>query len=218
MPAAKAGVGVGMTAGTAINTTTRRELYLDRRVCTVTDKRIDIHPARSIVILPIITLLLGLLAFPVIFFWGGSLSVGLQMLLTLAAVIVVPLSGLGVVYSIAGAHIVVERHKQSAVLQQGYLGMGVGTQELIPFWKFDSMRVRELTPHDYRGHHEDFAQYEIAIRKVSGREIPVGTITVARFEANEGLARAREIATIIADMAGSTVHVERTKIGPGASS
>jgi hypothetical protein len=132
-------------------------------------------------------------------------------------VIIVPLSGLGLVYSIAGAHIVVERHKQSAVLQQGYLGMGVGTQELIPFWKFDHMIVRELTPHDYRGHHEDFAQYEVAIKKVSGREIAVGTVTVARAEAKEGLARAREVATIIADMAGSKVHVERTKIGPGAS-
>jgi hypothetical protein len=161
--------------------------------------------------------LLGLLAFPVIFFGGGSLSVGLRFALTVAAVLIVPLSGLGVVYSIAGAHIVIERHKQSAVLQQGYLGMGVGTQELIPFWKFDHMIVRELTPHDYRGHHEDFAQYEVAIKKVSGREISVGTVTVARAEAKEGLARAREIATIIADMAGSNVKVQRTKIGPGAS-
>jgi hypothetical protein len=184
---------------------------------TITDGRIDIHPARSLIFLPIITLLLGLLAFPVLFFWGSSLSLGLRFALTIAAIIVVPLSGIGLVYSIAGAHIVVERHKQSAVLQQGYLGMGVGTQELIPFWKFDRMIVRELTPHDYRGHHEDFAQYEVVIKKVSTREIPVGTVTVIRSEAKEGLARAREIANIIADMAGTTVHVERTKLGPGAT-
>lgn len=206
-----------MAAETTFENAARRELYLDRRVCTITDGRIDIHPARSIIFLPLIMLVLGLLAFPVLFFWGGSLSIGLRLLLTLAAVIIVPLSGLGLVYSIAGAHIVVERHKQSAVLQQGYLGMGVGTQELIPFWKIDSLVVRELTPHDFRGHHEDFAQYEIAIKKVSGREISVGTVTVARREAKEGLARAREIATIIADMAGSTVHRERTKTGPGAT-
>lgn len=206
-----------MTAQTAIESTSRRDLYLDRRVCTVTENRIDIHPARSIIVLPIITLLLGLLTFPVIFFWGGSLSLELRLFLTMAAVIVVPLSGVGLVYSIAGAHIVVERHKQSAVLQQGYLGMGVGTQELIPFWKIDSMEVRELTPHDYRGHHEDFAQYEVAIKKVSGREIPVGTVTVARREAKEGLARAKEIAEIIAEMAGTRVHVAKTRIGPGAT-
>lgn len=207
-----------MTAETAIDSATRRELYLDRRVCTATAGRIDIHPARSIIFLPILTLLLGLAAFPVIYFWGGSLSLGLRMGLTLAAVIIVPLSGLGIVYSIAGAHIVIERHKQSAVLQQGYLGMGVGTQELVPFWKIDSIEVRELTPHDYRGHQEDFAQYEVAIKKVSGREISVGTVTVARAEAKEGLQRAREIADLIAEMAGSEVHVARTKLGPGASS
>ena len=207
-----------MTAETAIEEgVQRRDLYLDRRVCTVTDGRIDIHPARSIIYIPIVTLLLGLLAFPVLFFWGGSLSIGVRLALTMAAVLIVPLSGIGLVYSIAGAHIVIERHKKSAVLQQGYLGMGVGTQELIPFWKIDRMEVRELTPHDYRGHHEDFAQYEIAIKKVSGREIPVGTITVARAEAKEGLARAREIANIIAEMAGSTVHVAKTKLGPGAT-
>ena len=53
----------------------RREIYLDRRVVTVTPDRIDVHPARSIVFLPLLTLLLGLAAFPVIFFWGGSMSV-----------------------------------------------------------------------------------------------------------------------------------------------
>ena len=205
-----------MTAQTAIEGMNRREFYLDRRVCTATDKRIDIHPARSIIFLPIVTLLLGLAAFPLIFFWAGSLSIGLRMAVTLAAVVIVPLSGLGIVYSIAGAHIVIERHKQSAVLQQGYLGMGVGTQELIPFWKIDSIEVRELTPHDYRGHQDDFAQYEIAIKKVSGREIAVGTVTVARAEAKEGLRRAREVAGIIAEMAGSSVHVARTRMGPGA--
>jgi hypothetical protein len=196
----------------------RRELYLDRRICTATPERIDIHPARSIIVLPLITLLLGLAAFPVIYFWGSSLSLELRLGLTLAAVIVVPMSGLGLVYSIAGAHIVIERHKQSAVLQQGYLGMGVGTQELIPFWKIDAIRIRELTPHDYRGHHEDFAQYEIYIKKLSTREVSVGMVTVARAEAEEGFGRAREVADLIAEMSGSTVQVDPIIEGAGARS
>ena len=133
----------------------------------ITERRIDIHPARSIVFLPLLTLILGLSAFPIIFFWGSSLSLMLRMLLTLGAMIVVPVSGIGLVYSIGGAHVVVERAKQSAVLQQGYLGMGVGTQELIPFWKIDHILMREITPHDYRGHHEDFAQYELVLVKVA---------------------------------------------------
>jgi hypothetical protein len=184
---------------------TKRFIYLDRRVCSVTPGRIDVHPARSIVVLPLLTLLLGLLAFPVIYFGGSSLSVELRMVLTLFALFVVPLSGLGVVYSIAGAHVVVERHKQSAVLQQGYLGMGVGTEELIPFWKMDKIVVEETMPGDV-----EFAQYEIAILKLSGRFVTVGTVTTPRASAEEGLSRADEVATLIADMSGvELVHTVR---------
>ena len=201
-----------MAAETTLNETPeRREIYLDRRVVTVTPNRIDVHPARSIVFLPLLGLLLGLSAFPPIFFWGGSMSVELRLLITLGAIVVVPLSGIGVVYSIAGAHIVVERQKQSAVLQQGYLGMGVGTQELVPFWKIDRINLKELTPHDYRGHHEDFAQYEVSILKLSGKEISVGLVTVARAEAEEGKTRAHEVASLIAEMSGTRMHVARTR-------
>ncbi|HWC30176.1 MAG TPA: hypothetical protein VG845_08855 [Dehalococcoidia bacterium] len=203
-----------MAAETTLDAPERREIYLDRRVVTVTPDRIDVHPARSIVFLPLLTLLLGLAAFPAIFLWGDSMSVELRLLITLAAIFVVPLSGIGLVYSIAGAHLVVERQKQSAVLQQGYLGMGVGTQELIPFWKIDRVNVRELTPHDYRGHHEDFAQYEVSILKLSGKEITVGMVTVARADAKEGMARVREVASLIAEMSGTKVHIARTKEGP----
>jgi len=203
-----------MAAETAIESPQRRQIYLDRRVCTVTPDRIELRPARSIIFLPLIVLIVGLAAFPIIYFWGASLSLGLRMLLTVGAVLLVPLAGIGLVYSIAGAHIVIDRAKQSVVLQQGYLGMGVGTQELVPFWKVDRISVRELTPHDYRGHHEDFAQLEVVLRKVSGKEISVGLVTVARSEAKEGLARAREVASLIAEMCGVKVHVARTREAP----
>jgi hypothetical protein len=162
----------------------------------------------------LITLLLGLGAFPAIFFWGDALSVPVRMLLTLGAIVLVPVSGLGIVYSVAGAHLVVDATKQSAVLQQGYLGMGVGTQELVPFWKIDRLVVQELTPHDYRGHHEDFAQFEVYILKLSGRQVNVGMVTTARADAEAGRARALEVATLIADMAGVTVEVPAVTEGP----
>lgn len=202
-----------MAAETTLGTPDRREIYLDRRVMLVTPGRIDVHPARSIVFLPLITLVLGLAIFPLIFFYGDGLSIPVRLLLTLAAIVVVPLSGLGLVYSIAGAHLVIDAEKQSAVLQQGYLGMGVGTQELVPFWKIDKIVVQELTPHDYRGHHEDFVQYEIYILKLSGRQVSVGMVTTARVDAKDALARAREVADLIADMSGTKVHVPKVKQG-----
>jgi hypothetical protein len=197
-----------VTADAPVAAAGHREIYLDRRVCSATPGRIEIHPARSIIFLPLTTLLLGLAAFPVIFFWGGSLSIGLRMLLTLGAIVLVPISGLGLVYSIAGAHIVVDRAKQSVVLQQGYLGMGVGTLELVPFWKVDRLEVVELPTSDPR---EDFVQYEVALIKISGKRISIGLVTVTRDEAKAGLARAREVAELIADMAGSKVHQPRSK-------
>ena len=192
----------------------RREIYIDRRICLVTPGHIDIHPARSLIFLPILTLLLGLAAFPAIFFFGDSLSIPVRMLLTLGAIILVPASGLGIVYSVAGAHLVIDASKQSAVLQQGYLGMGVGTQELVPFWKIDKIVVQELTPHDYRGHHEDFVQYEVYILKLSGKQVNVGMITTARVDAEEARARALEVAGLIAEMAGSTVYEAPVREGP----
>jgi hypothetical protein len=183
-----------------------RDLYLDRRVVSVKLDRIDIHPARSIIFLPLVALLFGIAIFPAMFFWGDSLSLGLRLLLTFAAIVIVPLSGVGLVYSIAGAHMVIDKKKQSAVLQQGFLGMGVGTEELIPFFKIDKMLVQELTPHA-----EDFAQYEVAIVKISGKHVPVGTVTVARVEEKQGLARAREVAALIAAIAGTKVSVSRRR-------
>jgi hypothetical protein len=200
-----------MAAESALTNQTARELYLDRRVVTIRPERIDVHPARSIIFVPLITLLLSLSIFPAIYLWGDSLSLTVRVGLTLAAIVIVPISGMGLVYSIGGAHMVIERAKQSAVLQQGFLGMGVGTQELIPFWKIDRILVQELTPHDYRGHHEDFAQYEVAIVKISGKHVPVGMVTVARADEKEGLGRAREVAAAVAEMSGTRVSVARRR-------
>ena len=202
------------TADSVLAGPQRRELYLDRRVCAATPDRIDIHPARSIIFLPLFTLLLGVACFPLIFFWGDSFPLWALVGITLVAIVVIPVSGIGLVYSIAGAHIVVDRKKQSAVLQQGYLGMGVGTQELVPFWKFDYVAVRETLPGGPL--EEDFAQYEVLIVKLSGRELSAGTVTVLRSASAEGRGRALEIATLLAEMAGCAVKVERPSSGVAA--
>jgi hypothetical protein len=195
-----------MTAETAINADTRRDLYLDRRIVTVTPEKIDIHPARSIIFLPLFGLLLGITLFPVVYFFGDSLPLWLLVGITFAGIVLVPVSGMGLVYSIAGAHVVIDTNKQSAVLQQGYLGMGVGTQELIPFHKIDYIKVEDVIPSDDRGHQQDFAQYEISIVKISGKVIPLGSVTVARSDANHGLEHAREVAGLVAKMTGTRLE------------
>lgn len=191
-----------MAAETTFEGPPKRDLYIDRRVVSVSPGKIDIHPARSIIFLPLIGLAMGIMVFPLVYFFGEALPLWLLVAVTLAGVVLVPVSGMGLVYSIAGAHVVIDAGKQSAVLQQGYLGMGVGTQELVPFWKIDFVRVQEITPHDYRGHQDDFAQYEIAIVKLSEKVVPLGLVTVARAEARAGLDRAVEVGRLVAEMAG----------------
>ena len=81
------------------------------------------------------------------------------------AIVTIPLAGIGFVYTIAGANVVFEREKQSGVWQQGFLGMGVGTIELVPFWKIDQIRIEEVTRERQRGEVQDLAQLEIVARE-----------------------------------------------------
>jgi hypothetical protein len=187
-------------------TATARRISMDRRMCVVTPERIDIRPSRASISLPAAGLLAGLALFAVVVFWQSALPFPFVVLLVLAAVLLLPLSGMGLVYSVAGAHVVVDKAKQSAVWQQGLLGMGVGTRELVPFWKIEELEVEETVPQDQRGLPQDVAQFEVTLLKTSGRRLRLGTVTVPRSLAVDGLERARQVAEAIADIADKPVH------------
>jgi hypothetical protein len=112
------------------------------------------------------------------------------------------LAGIGFVYAVGGANVVFDRAKQSGVWQQGFLGMGVGTTELVPFWKIAEVRIDETTAERQRGELQDVAQLEVAIVKVSGKRLKVGDVVVARSMVREGLADVRALADAIAEMSG----------------
>jgi len=191
--------------------TATQRIDMDRRRCTVTADRIDIRPSRGSVLLPAAGLALGLLLFAVVVLWQSTLPFPLVILLVLAAVLLLPFSGMGFVYSVAGAHVVVDRAKQSAVWQQGLLGMGVGTRELVPFWKIEQLEVEETVPQDHRGLPQDLAQFEVVLLKTSGRRLGVGAVTVPRSLAADGLERARQVAEAIGGMAGKPVQAPKPR-------
>jgi hypothetical protein len=155
---------------------------------------------------PLVGLGVAGLCFVAIVLGLSTLPFPLIVLLFLVAVVIVPLSGMGLVYSLVGANIVVDRDKQSAVWQQGLLGMGVGTQEVVPFWKIDHIIVAETTNERQQGQLQDLAQYEITLVKTSGRHLKVGDVTVPRTLAKEGLAQASEVAQAIGDLAERPVQ------------
>jgi len=180
----------------------RREIDLHRRVCVIDAGRIDIRPARSAAIAPLISFGLGVLAFVAVVYWLETLPFPLVLLLMGAALLLVPLSGMGFVYSVYGANVVIDGAKQSAVWQQGMMGMGVGTQEVVPFGKIERLEVGETSSESQEGGSQDFAQYEVTLLKTSGRRLSLGQITVPRYAAGAGLARAREVGEAVAALTG----------------
>jgi hypothetical protein len=181
----------------------KRIVYLNRRVAFIEPHRVNVRPALAAALFPLAGLISGIAAFAAIILWLGSLPFWLVVLLLLYAIMAIPLAGIGFVYTIAGANVVFEKEKQSGVWQQGFLGMGVGTTELVPFWKIDEIRIEETTGgRRWQGESEDVAQFEIVLMKVSGKRLRIGDIIVPRSMMREGLDEVREVAAAIAEMTG----------------
>jgi hypothetical protein len=199
----------------------RREIDLHRRVCVITPDVIDIRPARSAAVVPFIGFLLGVLAFVGAVFLLETLPFPAVLLLLGAALILVPFSGMGFVYSVYGANVVLDRRKQTAVWQQGFLGMGVGTEELVPFHKIERIELEEVSREEQADGPQDFRQFELRLLKSSGRRLMLGQVTAPRYAATDGLARAREAAEAVAALTGKPLEVDveqrrRRRRGPPA--
>jgi hypothetical protein len=180
---------------------------LDRSVCLIDSDRIKLRPSRSSVLVPLLVLLAGVACFASLVLWLGALPFALVVLLVLVAIAFIPLSGMGLVYSLGGASVVADRAKGSVVWQQGLLGLGVGTREVVPFSKIAQMAVEEITREKLRGQQQDVAQWEITLVKSGGRRLKVGVVTVPRSLTREGLERAQGVAEAIAEMAGAPLSL-----------
>jgi hypothetical protein len=185
----------------------RREIDLHRRVCVIRPDTIDIRPARSAAVVPLLGFLLGVSAFVAVVFWLTKLPFALALLLMGGAILLVPFSGMGFVYSVYGANVVIDRRKQTALWQQGLFGMGVGTEELVPFQKMERLEVEEISEEPQEGGVQDFAQYEIRLLKTSGRRLSLGQVTVPRYMAEDGLERAKAVGQAVADLAGKPLVI-----------
>jgi hypothetical protein len=208
-------------AAEASSTPEKRIIYLNRRVAFVEPDRINVRPALAAALFPLIWLLLGIASAVSILLWLDRLPFALVLVLLVVAVVSIPLAGIGFVYAVGGANVVFDRQKQSGVWQQGFLGMGVGTTELVPFWKISEVRIDETTAERQRGELQDVAQFEVTVIKASGKRLKVGDVVVARSMVREGLAEARDLAGAIAEMSGKPLvapEVVRRRKDAGAAS
>jgi hypothetical protein len=187
------------------NDSSPRRIDLHRRVARIWPDRIEVKPSRGAIVVPAAGLVMGVLSFVAAVTLTGAVPFALTVVFLLIALLAIPLAGVGFVYAAFGADIVVDRKKQSVVYQQGFLGMGVGTQELVPFWKVQAIEVVETTSRGPGEEPESVAQFEVSILKTSGRRLRVGAVTRARPMAEDARAHAFELAQSLADMTGAPV-------------
>lgn len=190
----------------------RTEIALHRRVAVLRPDRIDVRPSRAAILGPLSGFLIGIASGLAIWFGMSTLPLWLLAILLIITVIAVPFAGLGTIYALVGAHVVIDRAKQSATWQQGFLGMGVGTTELVPFWKIERLIVEEVgeAAEDLSRTVEEFAQWRVTLLKKSGRRLEIGVVTVARSFSEEGLRRARAVAEAIAALTGAPLELPPT--------
>lgn len=199
-----------------------RRIELHRRVAVIGPRTIIIRPSRRTLLQPLIGFLFGAASFAAIALGLSVLPVPLLVVLLLIAVVTIPFSGISLVYALIGAHVVIDAAKQSATWKQGLTGLGIGTEELVPFWKIAAITVEEAgaAPEATSRTVEELAQWQIMLDKSSGRRLTIGGATAARPLADEAYARAAEVARAVADLIGAPLHLpepEQPKEEPSAA-
>ena len=177
-------------------------IALRRAVAAISDDTIVVRPSRGQLLGPVIQLGLTALAVALIVLFLNSLPFWLVVVLTVIAVFLGPVATLGFVFAVIGSSMVVDRRKQSAHWQQGFLGLGIGTTTSIPFDRIDHIAVSgDYDEEDVGGRGHDFVTWEVEIVRDDGRRRAVGSVIAARPLADIGLDRVNRLAEAVGEMA-----------------
>jgi len=193
--------------------TETKRIPLDRRVLVVREHRIDLRPERGAVIFPLTGLLISLVIFAIVILFAEDLSATALAIILLPALLLAPFSAMGLVYSVIGAAVVIEKKKQSVRFQQGVLGLGIGTMELVPFWKIAGIEIEDFPLGDYEPAGPrpplDLRAWDIVLVKKSGKRLPIAQVVSGNANdlIDEAFGRAIDAAEAIAEMSGSQVTI-----------
>lgn len=199
-----------------------KRIPLDRRVCIVREERIDLRPERGAVIGPLVGLTVSVGVFVIIALFANDLSVTALAAMLIPGVVLAPFSAMGLVYSVIGAAVVVEAKKQSVRFQQGVMGLGLGTIELVPFWKIERIEVEDFDLGEAKSGLPrpvlDLRAWDIVLVKASGKRLSIGQVMSANNAEliDEGFNRALDAAEAIAGMAGKPVVITAAVEDEGA--
>ena len=180
-------------------------IALNRSYAVITPDQITIKPARMGLIGPAIQALLTAGAVWAIMNHINSLPLWLLMVLLVFIIISGPTAILGLVYNILGSAFLMERKKGTCRWQQGFLGLGLGTRELVPFPRIARIEVTSNFEEELgSGDLQDVVHWQVWLVKDNGRTLAVASVSAARPLADIGLDRANALAEALAEMSGST--------------
>ncbi|HJM76537.1 MAG TPA: CoA-binding protein [Dehalococcoidia bacterium] len=178
---------------------------LQRSVAVVGDEMIVVKPSGRFFVPMIQVAITGGAVLLIIWLLNNNGSIIVMMLALLVAMLLGPVAVLGFVYNFAGSAVIIDRTKQSVTLQQGFLGLGIGTAELVPFSRIGSIEVAGDADEELSsGELQDVVHWDLLIVKDNEKVMEIGTITSLRQFAGEGLERANRLARAIAEMTEAT--------------
>ena len=179
---------------------------LHRAMARLTPDSIAVKQARAGLIGPLIELLITLGAVWSIVNYINSLPLWLLFVFLMLTIVLGPLSVIGLVNNVAGTSFMMERAKESARWQQGLLGLGIGTYELVPFWRIQHFAV--ITDYDdvlASGIAQDVVHWEIVLVKDNDKELAVGSVIAPRTLALEAGQRANALVEALGEMSGASI-------------
>ena len=185
-----------------------RVIPLHRAVARITPDSIAVKQSRAGLIGPLVALTITAISVWLMTVFISAVPLALLVLLLVVTIVFGPLGIIGLVNNVAGTSFIMEREKQSARWQQGLLGLGIGTYELVPFWDIDHFEV--ITDYDDvlgSGIEQDVVHWEIILVKANTRELAVGSVVAARLLALEAGKRANELAVALGEVSGGSVEL-----------
>jgi hypothetical protein len=187
----------------------RKVVLLHRSMAVIGDDLIEIKSARGAVILPIVGLLVSVAIGWLMVEYGLFMQFWMLVVLLVILIIVVPLSVMGLVGALVGADVVVDRRKGSATWQQGYLGMGIGTKELVPFAKIDHLEVciEGDRPDRWQDLPDDLRQFSLVLVKKSGKRLTICNVPVPAYGQEDGMDRTLAVGQAVAELTGARIEL-----------
>ena len=169
----------------------RQEILLHRSMALISDGKVEIKSARSMVIIPALGLLIAGIAVAYLAIRGFDLPFWALIVILLTCLILVPFSVMGLISAIVGADVIVDKQKNSATWQQGYLGMGIGTKELVPFEKIAYLEVtiEGDQPDRWREQADALRQFALMLVKKNGKRLTLAQVPVPAYGQADGMDR-----------------------------